>query len=188
MEHMLASKITQWCMKRYEMTENMAIAVTYGIELLFDTLFKLIALLLLGALFHRTWEVILAVSCFSLLRSQAGGVHMQTNLGCFSSMLAVCVLACVGAEFIQGIPVAVLAVISVGILVLNKRFAPFFTENNPIEDKQIQRRKNIGAVVLAAILLIVIWMVPVWKVKLLMLIPVIIETLSILPCWHGRKK
>lgn len=170
------------------MSETTAIAVTYGIELLFDTLFKLIGLLILGALFHRIGEVILAVVCFSTLRSQAGGVHMRTDLGCFSSMLLVCTLACVGAEYIHELPVAVLAVLSVLILVLNKLFAPFFTENNPIVDEQILRRKNIGAVVLAAIMLVIIWVVPLWKIKMLMLIPVTIETLSILPCWHGRKQ
>lgn len=159
MEHLLASKITEWCAGRNDMSETQAAVVTYGIELLFNTLFKLIGLLILAGLFHRTLEVIVAIVCFSLLRSQAGGVHMQTSIGCFSAMVFIAALSCLGAEFITHLPPALLAGISVGIVVLNKLYAPFFTENNPIEDEKIIKRKNIGAVVLSVLMLAVIWMV-----------------------------
>lgn len=186
MEHMLAGKITNWCLKRREMSETQAIAVTYGIELIFNSLFKLIGLLVLGIIFHRTWDLILSIGCFSLLRSCAGGIHMKSSLGCFLSMICVWVLSCVGAEYITWLPIGVMVVLTVGIIVLNKLFAPFCTENNPITDKNILKRKNTGAVVIAAALLAVIWLVPIWRIKMIMLIPVTIETLSMLPCWHGR--
>lgn len=188
MEHMLASKITAWCLKRNEMTETQAVAVTYGIELLFNSLFKIIGLIIIGAIFHRAGEVILALGCFSLLRSSAGGVHMESSLGCFLSMFFICALACIGAEFIPYLPISVLVVLSVVILVLNKLFAPFFTENNPILDEAIIKRKNWGAVIIVAVLLAIIWFVPKLEIKLLMLIPITLETISIFPCWHPKKK
>lgn len=188
MEHMLAGKITEWCLKRKEMSETQAVAVTYGIELLFNSLFKLIGLLLLGIIFHRTWDVILSIGCFSLLRSFAGGVHMKTSLGCFLSMVCVWILSCVGAEYITYLPLAVMIALTVLIVVLIKRYAPFFTQNNPITDEKILRKKNIGAVVTASALLAIIWLVPVWRLKMIMLIPVTLETLSMLPCWHGKRK
>lgn len=184
MEHMLASKITQWCMRRNEMSETQAEVVTYGIELLFNNIFKMIGLLILGILFHRTGEVVLSIACFSLLRSQAGGIHMETNLGCFSSMLLICVLSCAGAECIQELPVVLLAGVSAAVVALNIMYAPFITKNNPIEDKKILRRKHICAVALAILLLAAMWAVPAWSVKMLILVPVTIETLTILPCWH----
>lgn len=188
MEHMLAGKITEWCLKRKEMSETQAVAVTYGIELLFNSLFKLIGLLLLGIIFHRTWDVILSIGCFSLLRSFAGGVHMKTSLGCFLSMVCVWILSCVGAEYITYLPLAVMIALTVLIVVLIKRYAPFFTQNNPITDERILRKKNIGAALTASALLAVIWLVPVWRLKMIMLIPVTLETLSMLPCWHGKRK
>lgn len=188
MEHMLAGKITEWCLKRKEMSETQAVAVTYGIELLFNSLFKLIGLLLLGIIFHRTWDVILSIGCFSLLRSFAGGVHMKTSLGCFLSMVCVWILSCVGAEYITYLPLAVMIALTVLIVALIKRYAPFFTQNNPITDEKILRKKNIGAVVTASALLAIIWLVPVWRLKMIMLIPVTLETLSMLPCWHGKRK
>lgn len=188
MEHMLAGKITEWCLKRKEMSETQAIAVTYGIELLFNSLFKLIGLLLLGIIFHRTWDVILSIGCFSLLRSFAGGIHMKTSLGCFLSMVFVWILSCVGAEYITYLPAAALVVLTVLIIALNKLYAPFFTDNNPITDEKILRQKNLGAVVVSSVLLAVIWLMPVWRIKMVMLIPVTLETLSMLPCWHGKKK
>lgn len=188
MEHMLASKITAWCLKRNEMSETQAIAVTYGIELIFNSLFKVIGLILLGLVFGRAWDVILSIGCFSLLRSCAGGVHMKSSLGCFLSMALVCVLSCVGADYIGYLPVGVMIALTIGIIVVNKLYAPFFTENNPIEDEKIIKKKNIGAVVISVILLVIIWITPIWNVKMLMLIPVALETLSILPCWHGTKK
>lgn len=185
---MLAGKITEWCLKRKEMSETQAVAVTYGIELLFNSLFKLIGLLLLGIIFHRTWDVILSIGCFSLLRSFAGGVHMKTSLGCFLSMVCVWILSCVGAEYITYLPLAVMIALTVLIVVLIKRYAPFFTQNNPITDERILRKKNIGAALTASALLAVIWLVPVWRLKMIMLIPVTLETLSMLPCWHGKRK
>lgn len=188
MEHMLASKITAWCLKRNEMSETQAIAVTYGIELIFNSLFKVIGLILLGLVFGRAWDVILSIGCFSLLRSCAGGVHMKSSLGCFLSMALVCVLSCVGADYIGYLPIGVMIALTIGIIVVNKRYAPFFTENNPIEDEKIIKKKNTGAVIISVILLVIIWITPIWNVKMLMLIPVTLETLSILPCWHGIKK
>ncbi|NLL76975.1 MAG: hypothetical protein GX235_06980 [Clostridiales bacterium] len=188
MEHMLASKITAWCSKRNDMSETQAIAVTYGIELIFNSLFKVIGLVLLGVVFGRAWEVILSIGCFSLLRSCAGGVHVKSSLGCFLSMAFVCVLSCVGAEYISYLPVGVMILLSVGIIVLIKLYAPFFTENNPIEDEKIIKKKNIGAVIISVILLTIIWITPIWEMKMIMLMPITLETLSILPCWHGRSK
>ena len=187
MEHMLASKITQWCMRHNEMSETQAEVVTYGIELLFNNIFKFIGLLILGILFHRTGEVVLSIACFSLLRSQAGGLHLETNIGCFSSMMFICILSCAGAEFVHELPLALLVVVSVAIVVLNIVYAPFVTKNKPIEDKMILRRKHICAVVLAVLLLAVMWAVPAWNIKMLILVPVTIETLTILPCWHRKE-
>lgn len=188
MEHMLASKITAWCLRRNEMSETQAIAVTYGIELIFNSLFKMIGLILLGLVFGRAWDVILSIGCFSLLRSCAGGVHLKSSLGCFLSMAMVCVLSCVGAEYIGYLPIGVMIALTIGIIVVNKLYAPFFTENNPIEDGKLIKKKNIGAVIISVILLAIIWITPIWKLKMIMLIPVTLETLSILPCWHGTKK
>lgn len=188
MEHMLASKITAWCLKRNEMSETQAIAVTYGIELIFNSLFKVIGLVLLGLVFGRAWDVILSIGCFSLLRSCAGGVHMKSSLGCFLSMALVCVLSCVGADYIGYLPIGVMIALTIGIIVINKLYAPFFTENNPIEDEKIIEKKNVGAIIISIVLLVIIWVIPIWNVKMIMLIPVTLETLSILPCWHGTKK
>ncbi len=188
MEHMLASKITAWCLKRNEMSETQAIAVTYGIELIFNSLFKVIGLILLGLVFGRAWDVILSIGCFSLLRSCAGGVHMKSSLGCFLSMALVCVLSCVGADYIGYLPIGVMIALTIGIIVINKLYAPFFTENNPIEDEKIIEKKNVGAIIISIVLLVIIWVIPIWNVKMIMLIPVTLETLSILPCWHGTKK
>lgn len=184
MEHMLASKITDWCFKRSVMSETQMEVVTYGIELIFDSLFKMIGLVILGMIFGYTWEVILSIGCFSFLRSAAGGLHMKSSLGCFLSMVSVGVLSIAGAELISHLPIAVLILLSIGIVVINKLFAPFFTHNNPIEDERIIKNKNLRAVIISALLLVIIWFVPIWRVKLLMLIPVTLETLSILPCWH----
>lgn len=183
MQHELAVKITEWCGGRNEMKQGQAEVVAYGIELLFDNLFKLAALLILGILFRRTWEVVLCIGCFSLLRSQAGGVHRKSNIGCFAFMLAVCVLSCIGAEYIQELPTALLAVISVGVVLVNKLCAPFCTVNNPIVDENIRRRKNIWSVALSILFLTAVWLAPMWEVKMLILIPVTIETLTILPWW-----
>ena len=188
MEHMLASRITKWCMGRSEMSQEQAEAVTYGIELIFNSVFKVVVLVLIGLIFHRADEVIIGLGCFSLLRSFAGGVHKETNMGCFLSMLLICVVSSLGAQFITYLPIWLMIIIAIAVLVLIKLFAPFVTENNPIEDPEILKKKKRGAFILSAVLLLAVFIIPIWRIKMLILIPVIIETATILPCWHKNSK
>lgn len=183
MEHMLAKRITAWCLKQNTISEAQAVAVTYGIELIFDTVLKLIGLMALGVFTGRFPEFLLAIASFSSLRCFAGGAHMRTSLGCFLSMVFVCAAACLGAEYIVAVPFLPLLLLSAGILLSIVLFAPFFTQNNPIGEP-VQKKKRREAIILTVLLLAVIWAVPSEKIRLLMLIPVTIEALSILPCWH----
>lgn len=59
------------------------IVITYGVELIFNTLLKSIVYILLGMLLHQTLETVLSIFVFGFLRYFTGGVHAKTDMGCF---------------------------------------------------------------------------------------------------------
>lgn len=63
--------------------------IKYGMELLLETLLKIIFLILLGMLFGKAFETLIILSTFCGFRSQAGGKHARTNLGCTGCMVLI---------------------------------------------------------------------------------------------------
>lgn len=188
MEHMIACKITDWCKRRYDMSESQVVTVTYGIELLLNNVLKMVALFIIAVIFGRVPEYFIAIGCFASLRSYAGGLHMQTSLGCFLTMLTIFVLSCLGAEYVTYLPLwALIGAAAVSIVILSI-YAPFYTKNNPIRDPQIIKKKKAGSIILAAVFFMAAALIPVMSVKMLILVPITIESLSILPIWHVLEK
>lgn len=188
MEHYLASKITGWCIKRNAIAAEQGEVVTYGIELFLNTVLKVIALLFIGLITGLFGEVVISLGCFALLRTKAGGIHMKTSLGCFLSMFGICAAAILGSRFITSLPFWILVGCSMFVMAVIALFAPYFTQNNPITDKKLIKKKKGMALIIAAALLAAVWLLPDLRIKLLILIPVLIETISIFPCWHFNEK
>lgn len=57
-------------------------AIQYGLELVLDTLLKLLFLIALGFFIGKEKETLVILGVFCGLRLQAGGVHAKTSTGC----------------------------------------------------------------------------------------------------------
>ncbi|MFA9464828.1 MAG: accessory gene regulator B family protein [Velocimicrobium sp.] len=183
----ISKKIAGWC---YAGTRRGDVEITaYGIELLLDTLTKLLALIIIAIFIGCLQEMLIVLIVFSSLRFFAGGFHMHTGLGCFLSMAFI-----FGLSFLVDklaffynilIPKNVLALVLLVLIGLVFLYAPSATQNNPITDKRILRRKRLGSVVLSILLAFVIWYLP-DNMKLWAFVPFICEVVTILPIVNNK--
>lgn len=185
MQKRLAEAIGKWCFKNSKVKEESKAIVVYGIELYLNTFLKAIGLLLLGLCFGTLWETIIAMSTFYLLRISAGGVHSHSNIGCFLSMTGVCSGAICADRIISKIPYEFCIGIMIVCCVFLYLYAPSHTQNNPITDIKIRKKKRMSAIVKCIVFITIAIFIP--KVQLLILVPVMIEVFTILPIVNINK-
>lgn len=188
MEKYIANKIADWCLRHNKVLEIQEVAIRYGIELFLDSSLKIIFLILIGAIFGKGIETVIVIGCFCILRSAAGGIHMHSSLGCFLSMLTMTVISVAGAEIIPSISLyGALALFGVSLIAVYL-YAPYTTANNPITDYTIIQSKKKKAIAIIMIMAAVSLIVQNSQIRALILIPVIIEIITILPLWRRKEE
>lgn len=182
MLHQISKKIANWC---YIGTGSGDPEITaYGIELLLDTLSKLIALLLFAAFLGSFLDMLIILFVFSSLRYFAGGFHMQSNIGCFLSMVFISgsslTIQKLAVFYQSQLPEVILIAVLLGLVALVFFYAPAATRKHPLKDRQIAKKKKRYAVMLSVFLSFVICLVP-EHMRFLLLVPFICEVITILP-------
>lgn len=188
LEKKLAGYFTNWCYRNYPMDEERTVAVKYGIEILLNTGLKFIGLFVLAALCGRVSEAFIAIICFSLLRTNAGGFHLHSSMGCFMGMCFIAGISVFLSERIFYLNLLGACIIILIITNLMYRYAPCSTSNNPIKNPRTVNKKKAYAVLTVWGIGAFILAIPDVKIKILLLIPLIIETISILPIFNMRNK
>lgn len=79
----LSENSTAYFIRRGIVPEEKRAIYAYGFAVTYSTVFGLGAILLLGALFHRTPETLVFLGYFIAIRLFAGGYHAPTYGGCF---------------------------------------------------------------------------------------------------------
>lgn len=185
MQRRLAETIGKWCFEKSRVKEESKTIVIYGIELFLNTFLKAIGLLILGLCFGVLGETIIAMSTFYFLRISAGGVHSRSNMGCFLSMVGVCWGAIVTDKIISTVSYEMCIGIMIVACIFLYLYSPSHTQNNPIIDIRIRKKKRMSAIIKCILLVAIAMLVP--KVQVLILVPVIIEVFTILPIANINK-
>lgn len=81
--HLISEYFVRIIGRKRNYSKEEKIVITYGVELLFNTLLKSIVYILLGMLFHQTLETFISIFVFGFLRYFTGGMHTKTDIGCF---------------------------------------------------------------------------------------------------------
>ncbi len=178
--HSLAQKAAYNCLRENENRD--IIEIQYGIELMLESIWKIVGLLIIGIIFGKELEMILSVSCFSILRYYAGGIHMKTSGGCFLMMIGVgLVPAFLKDANMLSIEWSVfLLFVAYGII---WRYAPSATANNPIRDRRIKEKNNRRARRIIIIILLMLLFVQIREIAILVSVPIFIESITVLPKW-----
>ena len=146
MNQWIANRITTWSLgTEYDEDSDRFQIVSYGILLMIETVYKILILIILGAITGRLIETIAFFLGFCGLRKNAGGIHMKTSAGCMLSVLClwlVCIFASLCHIFI---PVYVgMFLLTLVLIVL---YAPYATENNPLKSLELRRKKRTYSII-----------------------------------------
>lgn len=143
LENLISKKICDFLLK--DNTEQNEEIVSYGVQLMVETVFKYCLLLLVAIIFNQGLACVIYIILLSGLRANAGGAHAKTNAGCTLTLF----LSFGGGALLNQLEIPVWVSLAVGILALVVfiKYAPAATENNPITDKAVRRKKKIWSVV-----------------------------------------
>lgn len=182
MIHLMATKISYWNANLLKLSDTERQVVEYGIEVFVDGFIKLMVLILLGVGLGRASESLCVIFVFCGLRYWAGGIHCKTNIGCLGAMILVLVMSVYGAEVLKDIPEIFSIIVMISCLGIIIWKAPGQTDYTPRLSKENERKKRRGAIVFVILLCIFIFLVEETYWKMLILLPMLGETLSIIPC------
>lgn len=182
----IACYISKWNKEKLGLSENERKVIEFGMEVFLDGCVKIIVLLSIAFAFNRVKEFAVCLVCFCGLRYWAGGIHCKTTFRCLLAMILLCLLSVYTGEYISGIICAPSVInylwgtcILIGGIKAPGQTTKAFTE------EQIWRKK-------AATVLFIIFL---WGISVvlkgsylrnIMLISVIFEMLSILPCKRNK--
>jgi Membrane protein putatively involved in post-translational modification of the autoinducing quorum-sensing peptide len=178
--NVLAKKITTACNQDSQNTEKDIIIMQYGLELIIENIIKTVALLIVAFFAHKLLETIIVIGVFSTLRYGAGGIHMKTGIGCSLTMLFIWGMGVFGSERFS-LPQVVIILLLVVSVVMFYLFTPCDTQNNPITDIKIRKKKRIQSVVTALILAFIVVWTRESRLQMLILIPMLCEVITIVP-------
>lgn len=175
----LSKKITLWCHQKSYMDDTQNIIVQYGIELFMETSLKLMLLLGIGILINRGLETIIILISFCSLRFFAGGFHMKTNIGCTLFMLIFWGISLCAKEWFKLSPWMYILLSSITVIQIFL-FSPSKFSKYCVMDEMARIKKKIFSVIVFIVFFISSQFIEdSWK--LLIVIPMFIESLTILP-------
>ena len=79
----LANKVTNFLICKNSINDDDREVYQYGFEQLFSTVFNIVSMLLLGAIFGKIYQSLVLTLAFILLRTYSGGYHASTPLRCY---------------------------------------------------------------------------------------------------------
>lgn len=185
MNKKISGLITDWC-SQFISIEAISSVISYGIEVWLNSIVKIILLVLIGGICGFFKETILVLFIFGQVRKYAGGVHCKTDVGCFFSMLFICLISIGVSKNSEKIPLFFIVIVLISIWISTLKYAPCNSKVNPITDEILLEKKRKGAILIITGVSILIIFLPVKEWKWLILCPVFIEVLTILPFMERR--
>jgi len=129
----------------------------YGLEMLVENVFELLAVFLIGVFMGRAFETIVFILAFISLRGLAGGYHSKTSFRCFLTFLAVYGLFLAIIHFTPLWLTNYIALISVGLSAISIfALAPVPHPNKPIGQQQHKffRKMSITVFLIQAFIIV----------------------------------
>lgn len=143
----ISSKITEYIRKRIEMTEERAEAINFGLIVIIGEGPKLIILLVLAWYFKILELTLTTFIALGIYRSQAGGFHIESHIGCLIFSLTVFCGTSFVAKWIESSNMGLIYSLYTLIFILNmvviSKYAPADTEQIPVINMKKRRTRKI---------------------------------------------
>lgn len=167
MTQVLSSLIVSRMNQNKEYTDNERQIFTYGIELLLNSLVKIMIYLSIGCAIGKGREVMTALFIFGALRKTSGGRHAKTSLGCFFVTGMILILG-VSVPYIFRLPMLEYTVAAAVTWVIYLCFAPCDEYYKATERKAEAKRQKIKSLILSGgILTVGCFMDSYWRMLIL---------------------
>lgn len=174
---MLSERIVLKLNKVNLQTDRENMVICYGLELLLDFVFKIMLILFIGWCIGEFWESVIVFTVFGSIRSQTGGVHAKSGLGCtFYTVLILAV--CLLFSHMTAVVAPVLATLYVVCIIIVSLKAPKTVNRNCFTPKKIFQKK-ILANSLLSIFFIIAFIDIRWRN--LLICPAVLQVFTLIP-------
>lgn len=173
----IAIKIGSFLNKYSPQKQENNVIINYGIEILLEFFIKIVVLISVGTICNKTIETVIFLLAFSILRSQAGGIHAKTGLGCLFAMVGVWGIGIFINEYLQLSRTQVLW-LGIYCLFILSRIAPQFTDKGIQLLPKVIIKKKIFTVLLAICFMTTAYFYS--KLRGILTVVVVVETITVI--------
>lgn len=145
-------KILQF-MQTNELIENEDIELyQYGIHLMFLKFVHYCSILVLGFFLGRVGELIIFLTCYTLLRAYTGGYHAKHSITCLFISIAMILCIHMTIDLLTHVTVFVITILSAITILI---FAPIPSKEKILEEDEMKRNRKIS--IILSILLVTLF-------------------------------
>ena len=177
----ICRELANWLERNCDMSKEEYAVALYGLQVMLNSTIKIAGIFLIGVVCGIWQEVLFTMLVFCSMRYWAGGWHSSTHIGCFSTMLCICVcpafLKSIEGNWVILVWVCMVLYSLYSIL----RYAPRNSKVNPIVDICILKRKRIGSMVEAFMLVVIMLLCKSTEICWLISVPLFFEAITISP-------
>ena len=153
--------------KKRNYTEYEKQVFMYGVELILNSVLKIVVYLIVGRFLEKLKELIVAIILFGFLRKISGGKHSKTNMGCFLITGCILILS-IYIPYVLDLAGILYLFISLMICAIYIKCAPmdeYYQEKGREDEK---KKQKIKTVIWVSILLILGYFInEYWKMLIL---------------------
>lgn len=172
----MVNGICQWLNQISPRTDEENEVIQYGLGLFLDNIGKILLIFAVGCVIGKFAETCSILLAFCILRSQAGGAHADSNLGCMAGMCVMWLIALIAGDCLYMnqwvVWLAYLVCLTVIIICApNTKNINYYTNDD-------KRRKKIFAVAVLTVCIVAAIMV--LKLRTYIVTAVCLESISLL--------
>lgn len=168
-----------------DMNEEKELVIDFGVRLLIGEIPKIILLIIIGFLLGFGWYTVIMFLLLAPYRSNTGGFHLKTHLGCMLTTIVLYLVPIIIAKTItitnQTIFYSMIGFVTIMSIILIAKYVPADTENIPILAKKDRKMKKIKAYICLAILIAIILFIPNYIVSYMLLYGMFLQNLTLTP-------
>lgn len=168
--------------KMPDVDDERAEVINYGLQIIFGEVPKLFITLAIAWLLGIFKLTLLTFALIMPYRSTSGGFHLHTHIGCvLATTTSYCGTAFLSKYLIIGDSIRYILILFVWIfsIIMIKLYAPADTEDVPILESKVRKKKQIASYVIVTITTIVSIICQKYIISNILIIGTLIQTISI---------
>ena len=168
--------------KMPDVDDERAEVINYGLQIIFGEVPKLFITLAIAWLLGIFKLTLLTFALIMPYRSTSGGFHLHTHIGCvLATTTSYCGTAFLSKYLIIGDSIRYILILFVWIfsIIMIKLYAPADTEDVPILESKVRKKKQIASYVIVTITTIVSIICQNYIISNILIIGTLIQTISI---------